>query len=126
MDNKRKRSRVSFHTKCDLTAGTKALVDLETRDISMKGVYVGTDAGWPIGTDCQVAINLIGGAQPLALHMKGRVARSDTDGLGVDFIEIDMDSFTHLRNIVVYNAPDAEKVIAEVSGSPAFDPGDLK
>jgi hypothetical protein len=35
--------------------------------------------------------------------------------VGIDFLEMDSETFTHLRNIVAYNLGDADQVDEEIS-----------
>jgi hypothetical protein len=42
--------------------------------------------------------------------MAGKVVRQDDSGVGVQFEEIDIDTFYHLKNIVYYNADDPDQV----------------
>ena len=75
---------------------------------------------WLLGTDVDVTLELSGTSSQVTLKMKGRVARQDADGIGLDFTEVDLDSFHHLRNIVLYNAGDPKEVDTELASKPAF------
>ncbi len=57
---------------------------------------------------------LSGASSELCLQMKGEVVRVLDDGIGVSFIEIDLDSFHHLKNIVYYNAEDPDQIEEEI------------
>jgi hypothetical protein len=104
-DDRRRHTRVDFSTKILLKARD---VEIETtgstRDLSMKGVYVSTDRQVPLGTECQVTVLLSGGIETLTLSMKARVARVEAGGIGLSFDSMDLESYTHLKNILMYNA----------------------
>ena len=119
-ENQRKRTRVHFKTTVNLTAPGIDLSGLDSRDLSLKGIFVETDQKLAVGTDVKVTLELSGTSSQVTLKMEGRVARQSPDGLGLDFTEVDLDSFHHLRNIVLYNAGDPKEVDTELASKPAF------
>ena len=119
-DDQRKRTRVHFTARVNLIAGGRELTNLKSRDLSLKGLFVETDQVLSMGTPVEVSLNLSGNTSSVILKMTGRVARVDTNGLGIDFEEVDLDSFFHLRNIVKYNAGDPSVVDDELATKPAF------
>jgi hypothetical protein len=121
MDNRRTRTRVPFHTQVDIQATGMKLRNLETRDLSHKGVFLLGDSPLQEGQGCTVSIHLSGNeATTPVLHMEGKVARITKDGTAIDFISMDPDTYMHLRNLVLLNADDPEKVEREFS-QPAFN-----
>lgn len=118
--NQRRRTRVRFSTSATLRAGKQTLAALSTRDVSLKGLYVQTGERLPLGTEVEVLLELGGSTSSLSLKMKGRVARVEPGGLGVEFSEVDLDSFFHLRNLLSYNSEDPSAIEAELATEPAF------
>jgi len=109
-------------------AFTRALVSVETeltsgpqvvtgtvRNISLKGLYFMPSKWLPLGTECDVTIRFGAGDEAERITASARVVRSDRFGLGVEFTDIDLDSFHHLQNLIRYNAPDVERVEREFS-----------
>ncbi len=119
-ENRRTRTRVQFSVTVEVTADEKYIVSGNSRDISLKGIYVISNDKLPVNTYCEVNINLAGSSSQLTLRMKGKVTREGTDGFGIEFIEMESDSFYHLRQIVLYNSPDPSVVEAECEESPGF------
>lgn len=120
MDNRRTRTRVLFHTQVDIQATGMMLSNLETRDLSHKGVFLLGEHPLKQGQGCTVSIRLPGDeATAPVLHMEGKVARITKDGTAIDFISMDPDTYMHLRNLVLLNAEDPEKAEREFS-QPAF------
>ena len=119
-ENKRRRTRVGFQTSVTLKAGGKKLEGRESRDISLKGLYVDSKDKFPLDTLVDISLSLSGTTSSLSLSMEGRVVRVDDEGMGVDFTQIDMDSFFHLRNLVAYNSGDFAEVDSELAGKPGF------
>jgi len=124
MDNRRKRTRVPFHTQVDVQATGMLLRKLETRDLSHKGVFLLGDNPLKEGQGCMVTIHLPGDEETApVLRMEGRVARVTPAGTAIDFLSMDPDTYMHLRNLVLLNAQDPDKAEREFS-QPAFDSAD--
>jgi hypothetical protein len=105
--NRRQHSRVTFQTAIDLGFAGRRLEKCQTRDLSLKGVFViGTDG--QEGEECEVALHLTGVSSNLTLKMRGKVVRVETGGVALRFSEIDLDSFAHLKNIIYYNTEDPD------------------
>jgi len=117
VDDKRKRTRVHFETQVVLKTDVSEIkADANSSDISIKGMFITTDEKIPAGTPCDIEIVLSGTTSRLALNIEGVVARQDLDkdGLGITFNSMDVDSYFHLKNIVMYNAEDPDAVEEEM------------
>ena len=67
-----------------------------------------------MGTPCDIEILLTGTSTRLALSIKGIIACQDASGLGIAFDSVDVDTFIHLKNIVMYNASDSDVIEKEI------------
>ncbi len=124
MDNRRRRTRVPFQTQVDVQAAGTMLRDLQTRDLSHKGVFLLGEHPLKEGQSCLVTIHLPGDqATAPVLRMEGKVARVTEQGTAIDFLSMDPDTYIHLRNLVLLNAEDPEKAAQEFV-QPAFDAAD--
>ena len=72
-------------------------------NISLDGVCVDGSAPMAVNAICEVEIIFTGPSSTLQLSGKGRVIRRDDNGMAVKFTELEMDSYQHLRNIVLSN-----------------------
>lgn len=106
-----KRSKPRVHYKTDI------LVKLDkfevrslgnSRDLSLNGIFVKADDDIPVGTECTVEISLSGTTERLPLKIQGTVVRKETSGVGISFNSMDIDSYTHLKNLVRYNSEDPD------------------
>ena len=112
---RRKKTRVHFETQVILRSGTSEISsNVNSKDISVKGMFVRTDKKLPIGASCDIQILLTGTTNNLFLNLKGRVVRHDDSGLGLDFDSIDVDSYMHLKNLLMYNAQDPDAIEKEI------------
>lgn len=119
-EEQRKRTRVAFRALVTLTVADRTMENLSSRDLSLKGLYVETEDTLPIGTEVKIHLQLTGGTSELFINMQGVVARVDKLGMGIDFQEVDLESFFHLRNIIRYNTGDPAGVDDELVKKPAF------
>lgn len=108
---KRKHQRISFQAEAvvrgnDLTVGGK--ID----NLSMKAMFL--KATGDFGSDpLQITILLSGSSSKLSIELTGKVVRKEDHGMAVEFLEMDLDSFIHLKNVVSYNSQDADAIMDE-------------
>jgi hypothetical protein len=67
-----------------------------------------------LGSPVDISIVLTGTSPEIDVTFTGEVSRIDENGMGFTFKKMDLDSYTHLKNIVTYNIDDAEKVVEEI------------
>ena len=79
------------------------------RDIAMSGLYVQGHCEIPEGSPCSIEIQLGENDGP-RVEANGQIVRVEEEGAAVVFSEIQLDSVEHLRNIVLYNAPDPQQI----------------
>ncbi len=122
MNDRRRRTRVNFHALADIQVTGALLRGLETRDLSHKGLFVLGEHPLEEGQGCMVTVRLPGDPEEApVLRMEGRVARITPEGVAIDFVSMDPETYLHLRNLVILNASDPDQAEAEF-GTPAFDP----
>ena len=109
-EERRENTRVNFHTTATLKFPDNSFENCETRDLSVKGVFVLDVTDQEVGDECDVELFLSGGTSDLALRMRGEVVRSQDEGVAINFYEVDLDSFYHLKNIVYYNSENPDEL----------------
>ena len=74
-------------------------------DVSLKGALIEHDGDWLVraGQLCHLRIEL---APEVVIVMESRVAHIDGKHIGLRCDKIDLDSITHLRQLVEHNAED--------------------
>nr|MBF0221323.1 PilZ domain-containing protein [Desulfobulbaceae bacterium] len=112
---RRKNTRVPFQTTADVSFSNKNYTNCETENLSVKGVSVLGISGHKIGEECNLSLALSGSTSELKLAMRGKIVRLQEDGIGLKFIEIDLDSYYHLKNIIYYNSEDPDKIDRELT-----------
>ena len=113
---RRKNTRVPFQTTADVVIGDKHYSNCATENLSVKGISVLGITGHALGETCDLSLALSGSTSQLRLTVKAKIVRMEADRIGLHFIEIDLDSFYHLKNIVYYNSEDPDTIEQELIG----------
>ena len=101
-EEKRRFSRVCFPIAVRLDGAGMQRTG-RVKNLGVKGVFVETGGGMLLGTLVQVLLELDGGSPPECLCLQGKIVRVDPEGVAVDFQEMSLETFAHLKNIVMYN-----------------------
>ena len=112
----RKFSRVSFKIDATVSAAAGQFRG-EVQNISLNGMFLTTGERLPEGAPADITISLNGIDPAITVQVGGVVSRITADGLGFTFDRVDLDSYTHLKNIVSHNADDADQIIDEMHHS---------
>ncbi len=109
--NNRKFTRVNSHIPVDVEASGETLSG-EVRDISFEGLWLPTTTPFPERIPCRVTVHL---ATSIKIRADGVVVRSEPEGIAVQFRELlDLESYGHLRNLILYNSTDTATVEQEI------------
>jgi c-di-GMP-binding flagellar brake protein YcgR len=108
-DERRKHTRVGFTT--DITIlleanGQQVKLKGSSKDLSLKGIFVKAEKWFEPQTQCVLKIYLSGGITEIELVIKSTIVRKTDVGMGIEFDSMDVDTYSHLKNIVYYNSID--------------------
>jgi hypothetical protein len=106
-------SRVRFNVSATIRTGERQFQG-NVENLSMRGMFMVTDERLPVGDLVDITIALSGTSPEVSISFNGKVCRATDEGLGFTFEKIDLDSYTHLKNIIAYNLDDPEKVMEEI------------
>jgi hypothetical protein len=109
---KRHFTRVEYHVAATISGAGSSFSSM-VENLSLKGVLLRTDQRLPLGQPVDITISLLNSTPPVELHLKAVVVRSTEGELGCRFDKVDVDSFTHLRNIISYTKGDGDAVMDE-------------
>lgn len=111
---KRKFVRVPIRLEAFVTCASHTF-RAEIKNLSLNGMLLGTSEAVAEGETVSVILYLIGAEQRLDLSicLAGKVLRCGNGHVALKFQEMDIDSFTQLRNIIAYNLGDADLVMKE-------------
>ncbi|WP_005037951.1 PilZ domain-containing protein [Holophaga foetida] len=107
--SQREFTRVPTSLDVRVTVGGRAIPNTGSQNVSLKGMLIHTQEALPKGTVCNLSILLAGGE--IEVEIEGVVVNNYPEGTAFQFNKIlGVDSFEHLRNLVLYNAQDTEQV----------------
>jgi hypothetical protein len=112
--NRREFTRVPIQLNVEVTPTQAGNTSYQVKDVSLKGLYLHCENPLPVGAACRVALLLGDKDNPVRIEVGGKVARVDKTGMGLEITDIiGVQSFEHLRNLVLYNSPDPNQVEQE-------------
>ncbi len=106
-------SRVDFTIAAKVVAGDRSLTGT-VENLSLNGVFVKTDEKLPVDEQVHIDVTLSGISPDLVLSLSGVVVRVTEEGMALKFQKVDLDTFTHLKNIISYKSGNADKVMDEL------------
>lgn len=109
----RKFSRVTFQVNATVTAAGHRFQG-EVENLSMKGMFMITGEQLQPGEPVKISIILHGVKPEINVKVAGKVSRIVDNGIGFTFEKTDLESYTHLKNIIAYNIDDADRVMEEI------------
>lgn len=111
--DQRSATRVETHLEADIIQGETTVRAARSRDLSLGGVYVFCDETFAPRSDCQVRLYLDGRDSDMSVLARGKVTRVDEKGMAIKFRQIGIESYEQLRNIILFNAEDADRIHEE-------------
>lgn len=123
--NQREFTRVRTRIPVDVEVGGKVVTGT-IRDLSLNGMWMATPTPPPEEATCRVTLHLDGRGGAIVVRADGYVVRSVADGFAMHFQELlEVESYEHLRNLILYNAEDpaqAEQEFDSHLGLKRIDP----
>jgi hypothetical protein len=104
---KRRYTRVAFQAMASVQGGQTSFSGM-VDNLSMKGMFVLTNEIVKCDIPLEISIVLSGTSSVLSIRAKGVALRQTDTGVAIKFLEMDVDSFVYLRNVVAMNSDDAD------------------
>lgn len=106
-------TRIPIHIWGTFTDASGDLLTAEVNNLSLRGCHVSTFDPLPAGGRYHLTLFVEDDERALHFTVEARIVRSDQDGMGVEFMEMPLESYEHLRNMVLLNATDPTQVERE-------------
>ena len=107
--NKREFTRVPVHCQVEVRTAGRLIPCTAVSTLSMNGMFVQTPEQLPVGTECEITISLV--EHEVEIELLANLVCSYPDGAAFQFTRIlGTESYGHLRNLVLYNASDTDRV----------------
>lgn len=112
-EDHREFTRVLFKTDVGVFVEGRVIWSDEGINISMRGLRLSTAEPARLGAVCRVVVRLNMDNDPVIIEAKGKIVRSGTNSVAVEFAELDLNSYHHLRRLILLNAEDPEEAEQE-------------
>ncbi len=113
----REAERIRFESQITIRTGDDTVeATADSRNISLKGIYLVPEKKIPVDTPCTLAITLTGKGSQMIVTIPGKICRHDGRGTAVAFLDMDVDSFVHIKNLV--NLHSSEKTPTDPPACP--------
>ena len=110
--SKREFIRVPIQVRAEVKGGGLSVTSTATQNLSLKGMFISSATTIPEGTAC--AITLFLGDGDIQIEAEGPVVHCYEGGFALQFSRImGLESFEHLRKLLLYNAADPDAVEGE-------------
>ena len=106
-------TRVPIHIWGTFKDGKRELVTAEINSLSLRGCYASTFEALPAGEVHRLMLFTDDDSRALRITVLARIVRSDQDGMGIEFTEMPLESYDHLKKMVLMNATDPGRVEQE-------------
>jgi hypothetical protein len=114
VNEKREFIRVPFNTEVEIQVQGRTIKSKTGIDISMTGLRLTIEQSVPLaGVSCGVKIILAASEPRVVIETQGTVIRSGPGSLAVTFTELDLDSYHHLRQLIMNNTDEPERAERE-------------
>lgn len=113
-ENQREFTRVPAHLWGMFDGENGERITCELENISMRGCHARADEnpGTPEAFRLQLTTDL--DPDSLALDVEARVVRRDATGMGIEFVEMPLETYEHLQRLLELHAPDPNRIAREV------------
>ncbi len=100
----------------------------KVKNLSLNGMFLNCSETLAEGETARITLYLNGTSRRLdvPIALSGRVVRAGEGMIAFQFQEMDLDSFTQLRNIIAFNTGDADRVMSEFFQSVAPTDQDVR
>ncbi len=120
--NEREFSRVDVAIAVEVARPDEDPVLGEVEVISMNGMLVRTEGRLPVGLSCRATLILRSGLEPVRFDLSAEVVRSSDASIAFGFVEVPIESYMHLKNIVLANSADTDRIESELASHLGIKP----
>jgi hypothetical protein len=108
-------SRVPINVWVEVRTKDVVIKTHKTHDLSMVGISLLHEGKTlPVGSLCDISVFLEGVDPPIHIDMQGKVERLTDKDLAIRFLEVELESYEHLKNLVRYNSQNIDEIDKEI------------
>jgi hypothetical protein len=85
----------------------------KVENLSLNGMFLRADEKIPLNEAVEIEVLLSGASSKLTVNLQGVVVRQDEDGIAIQVVGMDLDSFIHFKNIITYITGEEREIMNE-------------
>jgi hypothetical protein len=109
---KRSFARIPFKTKAIVRHKDSTVIGI-VENLSLAGIFLKTPEKLALKRVVKIELLLTGTSSEISILLNGKISRHENIGMGIEFKNMDIDAFYHLRNLISYNIDQMEKLKEE-------------
>ena len=126
-DNSRKHTRLPIRITATVSLADGNDYTGATRNMSFGGAFINIEefssGSVEPGSACELKLSLGSPDEPVIVHIKGKLARSNDEGVAVEFEHTTIEGYWHFKNIMIYNSPEVDMLLDELEKHPGLSVG---
>ena len=99
---KRNFDRIPFQTKAIVRSKDTTVIGI-VENLSLDGIFLKTPEKLNLNRIVKIELLFTGTSSQLSILLDGKIMRHENVGMAIQFKDIDMDTFFHLKNLISYN-----------------------
>ena len=99
---KRTFARIPFQTKAIVRAKETTVIGV-VENLSLDGIFLKTPEKLRLNRVVKIELLFTGTSSQLSILLDGKIMRHEIIGMAIQFRNVDIDAFIHLRNLISYN-----------------------
>jgi hypothetical protein len=109
---KRHFARIPFQTKAIVRSKDATVIGI-VENLSLDGIFLKTPEKLKLNRIIKIELLFTGTSSQLSILLDGKIMRHENTGMAIQFKNVDMDAFLHLKNLISYNTNQMEKLNEE-------------
>ena len=109
---KRTFARISFKTKAIVRQKDSTVIGI-VENLSLAGIFLKTPERLGLNRLVKIELLFTGTSSQISIILDGKITRHENIGMGIEFRNLDLDAFFHLKNLITYNTDKIDKVKKE-------------
>ncbi|MEJ2364568.1 MAG: PilZ domain-containing protein [Deltaproteobacteria bacterium] len=106
---KRNFDRIPFQTKAIVRSKDATVIGI-VENLSLDGIFLKTPEKLNLNRIVKIEVLITGTSSQLSILLDGKIMRHENVGMAIQFKNVDMDAFFHLKNLISHNLNQEEKL----------------
>jgi hypothetical protein len=99
---KRNFDRIPFQTKAIVRSKDATVIGV-VENLSLDGIFLKTPEKLNLNRSVKIEVLITGTSSQLSILLDGKIMRHENVGMAIQFKNVDMDAFFHLKNLISHN-----------------------